>query len=154
VAATEQLIPTINTQGRAALALTMGNPDCHVVLRGGASPNWDRDSVASVCRALEQRNLNGRVMVDCSHGNSAKQHLKQIDVAGHLAESIADGDAKVFGIMLESNILGGRQDLRPDGALQYGVSITDACIDWDSTEKVLERLSQAILERRKKFPRS
>jgi 3-deoxy-7-phosphoheptulonate synthase len=71
-----------------------------------------------------------------------------------LAESIADGDAKVFGIMLESNILGGRQDLRPDGALQYGVSITDACIDWDSTEKVLERLSQAILERRKKFPRS
>jgi len=136
--------------GQAAIFETRGNEATHVILRGGKhGPNCDAAGVDATCAALRKAGLPERVMVDCSHANSAKQPLRQIDVAGDLAGRIAAGDWRVAGVMLESHLEAGRQDLAPGVPLKRGVSITDACIGWTQTEPLLLRLAEAVRQRRR-----
>jgi 3-deoxy-7-phosphoheptulonate synthase len=134
--------------GMAAIFETRGNADCHVILRGGREPNYDAASVSAACAVLKRQDLRERVMVDCSHANSAKQPARQLTVARDVAARIAAGDASVMGVMIESHLHEGRQDLVPGVALRRGVSITDACLGWDDTECALDELAHAVRQRR------
>ncbi len=139
---------SVTKQSIAAIVATKGNPNCHVILRGSSQgPNFDAESVANAVRQLGQKKLVARLMVDCSHGNSRKDHTQQPVVASSIAEQIAAGSRSVFGIMLESHLEPGRQDLSAED-LQYGQSVTDACLGWDTTVPVLEELAQAVRTRR------
>ncbi len=144
---------SIHKNGQVAVVQTNGNPDCHVILRGGKAPNYDAASVAAACKDLVAAKLPPTLMVDCSHANSSKQHEKQIEVAKDIAEQLSSGSKSVFGVMVESNLRAGAQKFTPGkdqpSALTYGQSITDACIDWDDSVGVLESLSQGVLARRK-----
>ena len=143
---------SVHKNGQVAIVETKGNTDCHVILRGGKAPNYDAASVAAACKDLEAAKLPATLMVDCSHANSSKQHERQIDVARDIGAQIAAGGRSVFGVMVESHLKAGAQKFSPgkDDAskLEYGRSITDACIGWDDSEQVLEILHQAILARR------
>ncbi len=143
---------SIHKNGQVAIVQTNGNPDCHVILRGGKAPNYDAVSVAAACKDLVAAKLPPTLMVDCSHANSSKQHEKQIDVAKDIAAQLSSGSKSVFGVMVESNLQAGAQKFTPGkdqpSALTYGQSITDACIDWDDSVGVLETLSQGVLARR------
>jgi 3-deoxy-7-phosphoheptulonate synthase len=143
---------SVHKNGQVAIVQTKGNKDCHVILRGGKAPNYDSDSVAAACKELEAAKLPATLMVDFSHANSAKQHKRQIDVAKDIAGQIAGGSRQVFGVMVESHIHEGAQKFTPGkddvGALEYGKSITDACIGWDDSELVLQTLSDAVKARR------
>jgi len=136
----------------AAIFETRGNDDCHVILRGGKAPNYDAASVEAACKDLEAAKLPPTLMVDCSHANSSKQHQKQIDVAKDIAGQIAGGSRRVFGVMVESHLQAGAQKFTPGkdkiAGLEYGKSITDACLGWDDSTQVLETLSQAVKQRR------
>ncbi len=135
--------------GMAAIFETRGNDDTHVILRGGKSgPNYDSQSIDACCAALQAAGLREQVMVDCSHANSNKSHLRQVDVAQAVAAQLATGDQRIIGLMLESHLEEGRQDLKPGVALRRGVSITDACLGWTQTEPVLEFLAEAVRKRR------
>jgi len=134
--------------GQAAIFETRGNGDTHVILRGGKVPNHDARGVDEACASLARAGLPERVMVDCSHANAGKQHLRQIAIADELAARIAAGERRIVGVMLESHLEEGRQDLRPGVALRRGVSITDACLGWAQTEPVLRRLAAAVRARR------
>ena len=144
---------SIHKNGQVAIVQTNGNPDCHVILRGGKAPNYDAASVAAACKDLANAKLPPTLMVDCSHANSSKQHEKQIDVAKDIAAQLSGGSKSVFGVMVESNLQAGAQKFTPGkdkpAALAYGQSITDACIGWDDSVDVLEVLSQGVLARRK-----
>ena len=145
---------SVHKNGQVAIVQTNGNQDCHVILRGGKAPNYDAASVAAACAELEAAKLPATLMVDCSHANSSKQHEKQMDVARDIAAQIAGGSRQVFGVMVESHLKAGAQKFTPgkdsvDG-LNYGQSITDACIDWDSSLEVLKTLSDAVAQRRAK----
>jgi 3-deoxy-7-phosphoheptulonate synthase len=140
---------SISKDGSAAIISTAGNEDCHIILRGGSSPNYDAASVDAACRELFKSGLAPRVMIDFSHANSAKDHRLQLDVCNNVAAQIAGGDNRIVGVMIESHLKPGRQDIVPIKNLQYGVSITDACIGWEETEKVLEVLAEAVRERRR-----
>ena len=133
--------------GQAAIFETRGNADCHVILRGGKAPNYDAAHVQAACEALAKAGLTEQVMIDVSHANSSKQHQKQIDVAADVAAQIAAGERRITGVMIESHLEEGRQDLG-HGELRRGVSITDACISMDQTEPVLRQLAQAVRTRR------
>lgn len=135
-------------QGQSAIFETAGNPDCHIILRGGKSPNYSAEHVAEAATVLEQANLPARIMIDCSHANSSKDHLKQIDVCRNVAGQVAGGDSRIIGVMIESHLVAGRQDVKPGKTLRYGQSITDACICWDDTETLLEELAVAVRARR------
>ena len=139
---------SVTKGGHSAIVSTAGNEDCHVILRGGSAPNYDAGSVEAVCAELGRAGLAARIMIDCSHANSQKQHERQIEVARDVAGQIARGDDRIVGVMLESHIHPGRQDLVPGHALEYGVSITDACIGWDATVGVLHELADAVRGRR------
>lgn len=143
---------SVHKNGQVAIVRTKGNPDCHVILRGGKLPNYDAASVAIACQQLAEAKLPARVMVDCSHGNSQKQHERQIDVARDVAEQIRAGSQHVFGVMIESHLKGGAQKFTPGkddpATLEYGRSITDACIDWEQSVQVLQMLSDAVVARR------
>ena len=143
---------SVHKNGQVAIVQTSGNKDCHVILRGGKAPNYDAASVAAACKELEASKLPATLMVDCSHANSSKQHQKQIDVAADIAAQIAGGSHQVFGLMVESHLKAGAQKFTPGkddvGALEYGQSITDACIDWDDSLAMLETLSVAVEARR------
>ncbi len=139
---------SVTKGGVSAIVSTTGNDDCHVVLRGGKTPNYDSVSVNAATANLKQEGLLAKLMIDCSHGNSSKKHENQILVAEDLAKQIEGGSDAIAGIMIESNLLAGRQDLVPGRTLEYGKSVTDACIDWDATVQVLERLAQAVRVRR------
>ncbi|TNF29848.1 MAG: 3-deoxy-7-phosphoheptulonate synthase [Deltaproteobacteria bacterium] len=140
---------SVTKQGLAAIVATRGNPECHVILRGASSgPNFDAATVASTVTLLEAVGAEPRVMVDCSHGNSSKDHRRQPEVARDIATRIAAGDRSIFGLMLESHLVGGRQDHQPGVELTYGQSITDACLAWDETVPVLEELAAAVRARR------
>ncbi|MES2363473.1 MAG: 3-deoxy-7-phosphoheptulonate synthase [Pseudomonadota bacterium] len=145
---------SVHKNGQVAVVQTNGNPDCHVILRGGKTPNYDAASVTAACKELEASKLPATLMVDCSHANSSKQHEKQVDVARDIAGQIAGGSHQVFGLMIESHLNPGAQKFTPgkDDAskLEYGKSITDACLSWDDSLKVLDTLSAAVLARRAK----
>ncbi len=142
---------SVTKQGGAAIVATRGNPDCHVILRGGASgPNYEDDRVAELTAQLRKANLNPRVMVDCSHANSHKKPEQQPVVARDLARQVAGGEESIFGLMMESFLVEGRQDVDPDRELTYGQSITDACMSWEQTEPLFAELSEAVRARRKR----
>jgi 3-deoxy-7-phosphoheptulonate synthase len=134
--------------GQAAIFETRGNADCHIILRGGKEPNYSAAHVASACALLESAGLRPQVMIDVSHANSSKQHQRQIAVAHEVAEQIAAGDSRITGLMIESHLEEGRQDIVAGGTLRYGVSVTDACISMVQTVPVLEALSDAVRARR------
>ncbi len=144
----------VHKNGQVAIVQTNGNKDCHVILRGGKTPNYDAASVTAACKELEASKLPATLMVDCSHANSSKQHEKQLDVARDIAGQVAGGSKQVFGLMVESHLHAGAQKFTPGkddaGALEYGKSITDACLGWEPSLEVLDALSQAVLARRAK----
>ncbi len=143
------LFPSVTKQGMSAIFETSGNETCHVILRGGkrTGPNYDADHVNEVCTRLAKRNLRQRVMIDCSHGNSEKDHRRQQQVAGAIAEQVAAGSQHIFGVMLESHLIEGRQDYVPGHQAVYGQSITDACLSFDQTTPLLEALASARRKR-------
>ena len=134
--------------GQAAIFETRGNDDCHVILRGGKQPNYSAADVDAACALLKAAGLREQVMVDVSHANSSKQHARQIVVAADVAQQIAAGDKRITGIMIESHLEEGRQDIVPGTPLQHGVSVTDACISMAQTVPVLEELAAAVRSRR------
>jgi 3-deoxy-7-phosphoheptulonate synthase len=135
--------------GQAAIFETRGNPDCHAILRGGnKGPNYEAEHVDAACAVLKKAGLREQLMVDCSHANSSKQHARQIVVAEDVARRIAAGERRITGLMIESHLEEGRQDLKPGEPLRYGVSVTDACIGWAQTEPVLRQLADAVRQRR------
>ena len=134
--------------GRSAVAATTGNPDCHIILRGGRSPNYDAASVAAACAMADRVGVKAAVMIDASHANSGKRPEKQPLVVEDVAAQIEVGEQRIIGMMVESNLLGGRQDLSAATPLVYGRSITDACLDWEKTVAVLQRLAVAVDGRR------
>lgn len=139
----------VTDQGSAAIVSTTGNPDCHVIHRGGDSgPNYDAPSVDRTLRALKAVHLPERVMVDASHGNSEKDHARQPAVVRDVAAQVAKGERGIIGMMMESFLVEGRQDLKDRRDLVYGQSITDACIGWDTTVPVLHELAEAVRARR------
>ncbi|KAH7026529.1 3-deoxy-7-phosphoheptulonate synthase [Microdochium trichocladiopsis] len=143
---------SVTKPGVVAIVGTVGNEDCYVILRGGTKGvNYDAKSIAEAKAALEKAGVNSRLMVDCSHGNSLKDHKNQPKVAADLASQIAKGETGIMGLMIESNINEGNQKVPKEGpaGLKYGVSITDACIGWQDTESVLATLADAVKERRK-----
>ena len=143
---------SVHKNGQVAIVNTKGNKDCHVILRGGKAPNYDAASVEAACLELEASKLPPSLMVDFSHANSSKQHERQIDVARDVAAQIAGGSRRIFGAMVESHIHAGAQKFTPGkddvNALEYGKSITDACIGWDGTQTVLQLLADAVRARR------
>ncbi|MFR9750823.1 3-deoxy-7-phosphoheptulonate synthase [Nocardia sp. 004] len=150
-AAASHVFPGTDLDGHSALIRTTGNPDCHVILRGGSTgPNYDAASVAEACLRLEKAGLPQRIVVDASHGNSNKDHNKQVDVVTDIAHRLAAGETQVVGMMLESFLVAGRQDLTLGRAddLTYGQSITDACLDWETTAGQLRSLADAVQRRR------
>ena len=142
----------VHKNGGVAIVSTRGNPDCHVILRGGRAPNHDAASVAAACEALAAAGLPQALMVDCSHANSAKRHERQLDVAADLAAQVGRGSRQVFGVMIESHLEAGAQPFVPGrddpATLRRGQSITDACLGWDDTVAALERLAGAVASRR------
>ncbi len=134
--------------GQAAIFETRGNRDCHVILRGGKAPNYDAAHVQAACELLAASGLREQVMVDLSHANSSKQHARQIEVGRHVAARIAAGDARITGVMIESHLEEGRQDIVPGQPLKAGVSVTDACISFAQTEPLLRELAAAVRARR------
>jgi 3-deoxy-7-phosphoheptulonate synthase len=139
------LFPSVTKQGVSAIFETSGNDTCHVILRGGSrtGPNYGPDHVSDVCKRLASRGLADTVMIDCSHGNSQKDHTRQAEVADAICGQVAGGSWHVFGAMIESHLVEGRQDYAPGAAAVYGQSITDACISWPQTEPLLARLAKA-----------
>ena len=144
---------SVHKNGQVAIVQTNGNKDCHVILRGGKAPNYDSASVAASVKELEAAKLPPRLMVDCSHANSSKQHEKQLDVARDIAGQITGGSRSIFGVMIESHIEAGAQKFTPGkdevGALKYGQSITDACLGWSDSLQALDVLSSAVQTARK-----
>jgi 3-deoxy-7-phosphoheptulonate synthase len=143
---------SVHKNGQVAIVQTLGNPDCHVILRGGKLPNYDEASVNAACQDLAAAKLPTRLMIDCSHANSSKQHEKQIEVTQNIADQMSKGSHQIFGVMVESHLEGGAQKFTPGkddpAALKYAQSITDACIGWSDSEAVLATLSGAVLARR------
>jgi 3-deoxy-7-phosphoheptulonate synthase len=138
----------VTKQGRSAIATTSGNSDCHIILRGGKVPNYDAGSVDAAWKVGAAIGLSTCMMIDASHGNSSKRFENQPAVADAVAQQIEAGDGRIGGIMIESHLRAGRQDLIAGKPLVYGQSITDACIDWDTSVRVLERLAKAVERRR------
>jgi 3-deoxy-7-phosphoheptulonate synthase len=142
----------VTKDGRATVAATAGNPDGHVILRGGKAPNYGAEHVAAACVLLGEAKLPARLMIDASHANSAKRPENQVAVVNDIATRIEAGERRIVGVMVESHLVGGRQDLVPGALLVYGQSITDACIGWDGSVAILERLARAVRERRERRP--
>jgi len=138
----------VTKTGQAAIFETTGNEDCHVILRGGRTTNYDSASVDAAARELAAAGLAPHLMVDFSHANSSKQYLRQRDVGADVAAQLAKGEDRIMGVMVESNLNPGRQDLLPGKPLAHGVSITDACLGWDDTEKLLDLLAEGVRRRR------
>ncbi len=136
--------------GHSAIVSTNGNDDCHIILRGGVEPNFDRANVNAACLEIKAAGLPESLMIDASHANSSKKAENQIAVSADIAGQIADGDKRIMGVMVESNLVAGRQDLEPGKTLTYGQSITDGCIGWDDSVKVAETLAEAVRTRRGK----
>jgi 3-deoxy-7-phosphoheptulonate synthase len=141
---------SVTKGGHSAIVSTTGNEDCHVILRGGKQPNYDAGNVAAAAKGLAEAGIAARVMIDFSHGNSSKDAQKQVAVGRDVAQQIGAGDDRIFGIMMESHLKPGRQDLIPGKPLQYGVSITDGCLGWEDSLGVLNELAEGVRSRRVK----
>ena len=141
---------SVTKQGHSAIFQTAGNEDCHVILRGGKHPNYDMFSVDDASALLAKAGLAARIMIDASHANSRKIPARQIDVASDVATQVARGSRSIFGLMLESNLVEGRQDVVAGRALTYGQSITDPCMNWQDTESLLQELATAVRLRRQR----
>lgn len=139
---------SVTKEGRSAIVTTTGNEDCHVILRGGKAPNYDAQSVEAAAEAIGKSGLAARIMIDASHGNSSKIPKNQVGVCQSIADQLANGDRRIMGVMVESHLVEGRQDLVPGQQLTYGQSITDGCVGWDDSEAVLETLAQGVRKRR------
>ena len=147
-AAAPHFFLSVTKGGHSAIISTNGNEDCHLILRGGKAPNYDAASVEASGGELAKAGLPQHIMIDFSHANSGKLHDKQIEVSADVGRQMAAGDERIFGGMIESHLNAGRQDLTPGKELAYGVSITDACIDWTATEAVLRQLAADVQKRR------
>lgn len=139
---------SLTKEGYSAIFATTGNDDCHIILRGGKEPNYDAIHVNQAVSELKAAGVQQRLMVDCSHANSQKDHRRQIDVAQVVAEQVAQGNHNLMGVMIESHLVEGRQDVEKGKELIYGQSVTDACINWDDSEVVLRDLARAVQQRR------
>ncbi len=139
---------SVTKAGHSAIVSTRGNEDCHAILRGGKAPNYDAASVDAACKELAAAGVPSKLMIDFSHANSRKQHRLQIEVARDVAAQLAAGDDRIMGVMVESHLKEGRQDLVPGKALEYGKSITDACIGWEDSVDVLDILAEGVRMRR------
>jgi 3-deoxy-7-phosphoheptulonate synthase len=139
---------SVTKGGHSAIVSTKGNEDCHIILRGGKQPNFDAPSVDAACAELARAGLAQRLMIDASHANSQKNHNNQIAVCANIGEQLDRGDVRIIGVMIESHLVAGRQDLVPGQPLVYGQSITDACIGWDDSVAALEILADAVRKRR------
>ncbi|SFV66701.1 2-keto-3-deoxy-D-arabino-heptulosonate-7-phosphate synthase I alpha [hydrothermal vent metagenome] len=135
---------SINKKGKVYRYQTSGNPNCHIILRGGKKTNYDKNSVDDAVDKLKKVNLSPKVMIDFSHGNSEKQFKKQIEVSDNIIEQIKDGTTNIFGVMIESHLIEGNQATNTLDKLEYGKSITDACLGWEDTEKVLRNLAEVM----------
>jgi len=141
---------SVTKGGHSAIVSTTGNEDCHIILRGGKQPNYDAASVAAAAKGLAEAGVPGKLMIDFSHGNSSKKPEKQVEVGRDVARQIADGQDRIFGVMAESHLKAGRQDLVPGKDLVYGQSITDGCLGWEESGSLLETLADAVSRRRVK----
>jgi 3-deoxy-7-phosphoheptulonate synthase len=139
---------SVTKEGRSAIVSTSGNEDCHIILRGGKGPNYDAASVEAAAADIGKAGLAARIMIDASHGNSSKVPKNQVGVCENIAEQLAAGDVRIMGVMVESHLVEGRQDLEPGKPLTYGQSITDGCVGWDDSLQVLETLAQGVRKRR------
>lgn len=145
---------SVTKTGHSAIFSTTGNPDCHVILRGGKEPNYDANSINEAAEVIGRSGQPVRLMVDCSHANSGKNHIKQETVCREVIKQVADGDARIIGLMLESNLVAGRQNAEPGKPLVYGQSITDACMAWDDSIPLLRELAAAVRARRQTNPQN
>ena len=139
---------SLTKAGHSAIFSTAGNTDCHIILRGGNAPNYDAESISMASGQLIDAGLAPHVMVDCSHANSRKEFRRQVEVCKDVSRQITAGDKRIIGIMLESHLVEGRQDVKDVKNLTYGQSITDACINWETTESLLSELAEAVAKRR------
>ncbi len=139
---------SVTKAGHSAIVSTTGNEDCHIILRGGKQPNYDAANVDAAAKGLAEAGLAQRLMIDFSHANSSKNAQKQVDVGHDVARQVAGGEDRIFGIMVESHLKAGRQDLLPGKPLVYGQSITDGCIGWEDSRKLLDSLAEAVRKRR------
>jgi 3-deoxy-7-phosphoheptulonate synthase len=140
---------SVHKSGQVAIVETRGNDDCHIILRGGKSPNYDAASVAAACQELARAKLQERLMIDCSHANAAKQYKRQMDVAREVGAQLAAGERRIVGVMVESHLVEGRQELEPGKPLEFGQSITDACLGWSDSTALLAGLAECVRKRRK-----
>src|SRR5512145_167122 len=140
---------SVHKNGQVAIVETRGNDDCHIILRGGKNPNYDAASVQAACAELARAKLPERLMIDCSHANAAKDYRRQAAVASDIGRQVAGGERRIIGAMVESHLVEGRQDLAPGKPLVFGQSITDSCLGWDESVRLLEHLAEAVKERRK-----
>ncbi len=145
---------SVTREGHSAIVSTNGNEDCHIILRGGKSPNYDAESVNAACQEISKARLAQYLMIDASHANSSKKAENQIPVCAEIASQISNGDSRIIGVMIESHLVGGRQDLKPGKELTYGQSITDGCIGWEESVRVLDTLANAVKMRRIENDRS
>ncbi|MEC7929762.1 MAG: 3-deoxy-7-phosphoheptulonate synthase, partial [Pseudomonadota bacterium] len=135
---------SVTKEGKAAIFSSSGNKDCHVILRGGKDPNYEKEFIDQTAKILKSNSLEDSIMVDMSHGNSSKQHKKQIDVCDNIASQIKSGETRITGVMIESNIEEGNQKADDLNNLTYGKSITDACINWQDTKDCLHKLADSV----------
>ncbi len=140
---------SLTKEGHSAIFSTRGNNDCHIILRGGKQPNYDASSVSYAAEQLETYGLKPQMMIDCSHANSLKDYRRQVDVCRNIAQQVSAGEKRIIGLMLESHLIEGRQNVVPGQPLTYGQSITDACMSWENTERCLKQLADAAGKRRK-----
>lgn len=142
---------SLTKEGHSAIFETTGNEDCHVILRGGnQGPNYEAPYVKEAVQQLSEADVQSKLMVDCSHANSNKDHTRQMIVAQSIADQLKEGSDAIMGVMVESHLVGGRQDVQPGKQLTYGQSITDACIDWESSTELLDMLAEGVRQRREK----
>jgi 3-deoxy-7-phosphoheptulonate synthase len=148
-ASREHVFLAADAGGEFVRAQTAGNPDCHIILRGGKQPNYDAQSVQEACHSLESSGLPPYLVIDASHGNSGKDHENQLSVCASIAAQVTGGDRRIAGVMIESNLVAGKQVVATDVPLVYGQSITDGCIGWGDTVECLDALASAVRERRR-----
>jgi 3-deoxy-7-phosphoheptulonate synthase len=142
---------SVHKSGQVAIVETRGNDDCHIILRGGKSPNYDAAAVQAACAELAKAKLPERLMIDCSHANAGKDYRRQAEVAADVGRQIGAGERRIIGAMIESHLQEGRQDLEAGRPLAFGQSITDACLGWDDSVKLLDGLAEAVKDRRKRL---